>query len=50
MANSIHAASGINILYIDMISKEKGKKIDKEVKNVLSGKYDGKEWKRIIEK
>lgn len=50
MANSIHAASEINILYIDMISPEKGKKIDKEVKNVLSGKYDGKEWKRIIEK
>lgn len=47
MANSIHAAAEINILYIDSIAPNKVERIDKEVKNVLNGKYDGNEWNRV---
>ncbi|MGL4569853.1 MAG: ABC transporter substrate-binding protein [Clostridium sp.] len=50
MANSIHAAAEINILYIDSIAPNKVDRLNKEVKNVLSGKYDGNEWTRVKEK
>lgn len=50
MANDIAAADEINKFYINIISNEDISKIDKECKKVLSGKYDGKEWSRILEK
>ena len=50
MANDIAAADEINKFYINIISNEDISKIDKECKKVLSGKYDGKEWSRVLEK
>lgn len=50
MVNSIVSADDINMFYFNIISNENIRKIDKECKNVLSGKYDGKEWSRIIGK
>lgn len=50
MANDIASADEINKFYINIISNEDISKIDKECKKVLSGKYDGKEWSRVLEK
>ena len=50
MANDIAAADGINKFYINIISNEDVRKIDKECKNVLKGKYDGKEWSRVLKR
>lgn len=49
MAENIHAADGINKFYINIISDEKIKKIENEIKNIMSGKYDKKEWDRVLE-
>lgn len=50
MADGIASADEINKFYINIISNENIRKIDKECKKVLSGKYDGKEWSRILKK
>lgn len=50
MANDIASADEINKFYINIISNEDISKIDKECKKVLSGKYDGKEWSRVLKK
>lgn len=50
MVNSIVSADDINMFYFNIISNENIRKIDKECKNVLNGKYDGKEWSRIVGK
>lgn len=49
MAEDIHAADGINKFYVNIISNEKIKKIENEIKNIMSGKYDKKEWERVLE-
>lgn len=50
MADNIGVANEINMFYINIISDENIKKIDKECKKVLSGEYDGKEWDRVLGK
>ena len=50
MANGISSAEEINKVYFNVISNENIKKINDECRNVLSGKYDGKEWNRILDK
>lgn len=50
MGNGIRVANEINMFYINIISNENIKKIDKECKKILSGQYDGKEWDRVLGK
>lgn len=50
MANGISSAEEINKVYFNVISNKNIKKINDECRNVLSGKYDGKEWNRILDK
>lgn len=50
MVNSIVGADDINMPYFNVISNENIEKINKECKKVLSGKYDGKEWSRVLGK
>lgn len=49
MAEDIHAADGINKFYVNIISEEKIKKIENEIKDIMVGKYDKKEWERVLE-
>lgn len=50
MASSIQAIAELNRFYFNRISNKDILSISDEVKNVMEGKYDGKEWERVLNK
>lgn len=50
MSEDIDTADLVNKSYVNIIDRETLKKIDKEMRKIMNGIYDGKEWSRIIKK